>query len=49
MRKIGPAIMVLIFATAIAVSGENIESLEQAKEISAKTGKPILLKFFKED
>jgi hypothetical protein len=49
MRRIGPAILGIIFLTATAVSAEEIETLEQAKAISAKTGKPILLKFFKED
>lgn len=48
MRRIGTAIVIFIFLFAAAAIAEDVESLVQAKEISAKTGKPILLKFFKE-
>ena len=48
MRKAIAIITTLLLLAANSVFGEEIYTLEQAKSVSAQTGKLILLKFFKE-
>ena len=48
MRNAIAIILTLLLMAANSVFAEEIYTLEQAKSISARTGKLLLLKFFKE-
>ncbi len=49
MKKISVLIIALFTLTSSLVFGEKVETFEQAKILSAKSGIPILLEFVHED
>ncbi len=49
MKKISLSIIALLLLTSALALAEKAENLEQAKTLSASSGRPILLEFVHED
>lgn len=48
MKKIAWMTIIPLLLAGSAISADEVYSLEEAKSVSAQTGKLILIKFFKE-